>query len=721
MRRIKVKQHDMTDCAAACLAAVAAYYKLKLPLARIRQYASTDSKGTNMLGLIQAAERLGFSARGVKGTYESLKKIPLPAIAHMVVKGAMHHFVVIMNVSARYVRIMDPADGRIHKVPHEKFKKEWSGVLALLIPDEKFEAANEKVPVLKRFWFLLKPHRPVLLQVLFGALVYTMLGLSTSVFIQKVVDHVLPSGNGNLLNLMGVIMITLLLLQVFINHIKTVLTLKSGQQIDARLILGYYRHLFRLPQRFFDTMRTGEIISRVNDAFKIRIFINEVLVGVAVNIFILLFSFGLMFTYYWKLALMMLLIVPLYALIYYVSNRANRKTQRLMMEHTADLESQMVESLQAASTIRFFGLEDVANRKMEGRFIRLLHTVYASSTNALWSGNSSGFLASLFTILLLWAGAGFVLQNQITAGELLSFYALLGYFTGPVVSLVEMNRVLQDALIAAGRLFEIMDLDQEEKGQKMEFPKGMAGPICFNKVKFRYGTRAPVFDGLNLCIPRAKITALVGESGSGKSTLASLLQRIYPLESGSITIGDMDIHYCEKQSLKRLIGVVPQQVHLFSGTVAGNIAVGEFEPDFKKMLSICGRLGMAAFIDSLPDGLETEIGDNGVSLSGGQRQRLAVARALYREPDILILDEATSSLDAVAENYIRNTIFSLREEGRTIIQITHRLRTVTEADKIFVLDKGDVKETGGHQDLLQRKGYYYRMWQMQTGNLELPP
>ncbi|QEC51358.1 peptidase domain-containing ABC transporter [Anseongella ginsenosidimutans] len=717
MRKIKVKQHDITDCAAACLASVAASYKLNLPLARIRQYASTDSKGTNVLGLIQAAERLGFSARGVKGPFESLDKIPLPAIAHVVVKGTLHHFVVVVKVSAQHLRIMDPADGGIHKISAEKFKEMWTGVLVLLLPAEKFKAGNEKVPVLGRFWHLLRPHRPVLLQVLFGALVYTLLGLSTSVFVQKIVDHVLPSGNRNLLNLMGVIMITLLLLQVFINHIKTVMTLKSGQQIDARLVLGYYRHLFRLPQRFFDTISSGEIISRINDAFRIRLFINEALVTCAVNIFILLFSFGLMFTYYWKLALVMLVAVPLYALIYHASNRANRKTQRQLMERSAELESQLVESLRAAGTIRRFGLQDFANTKMEGRFIRLLRTAYVSSLNSLWAGNSSGFVSSLFTIVLLWTGAGFVLQTWITPGELLSFYALFGYFTGPVISLIGMNRTIQDALIAAGRLFEIMDLDQEEKGQKMELTRGMAGPICFNNIKFRYGARASLFNGLNLCIPRAKITALVGESGSGKSTLSSLLQRVYPLESGNITIGDVDIHYFDVESLRRLIGVVPQQIHLFSGTVIENIALGEFEPDLQKVLSICGRLGMMEFIEKLPQGLHTEIGENGATLSGGQCQLLAIARAVYREPDVLILDEATSSLDTASEKYIRDAIFSLRKEGKTIIMIAHRLSTVCGADRIIVLDNGEIKETGVHRELLQQRGSYYRMWQLQTADM----
>lgn len=715
MANIKIKQRDNTDCGAACLASVAAYYRLKLPVAHIRQYASTDKKGTSLLGLIQAAEKIGMAAKGVKGPFESLEKVPLPAIAHITIGEVRYHYVVVYKVKPRYIEIMDPARGSLRRVSCEEFKKQWTGVLMLLMPDENFRAGNSRVSVARRFWFLLKPHRGVLLQVLFGAVVYTTLGLSTSIFVQKIIDNVLPQGNGNLLNLMGLVMVVLLLFRVFINHVKTIMTLKSGQQIDARLILGYYKHLMRLPQQFFDTMRVGEIISRVNDAVKIRAFINDVLMSFAVNLFVILFSFALMFTYYWKLALVMLIIVPLYSLIYLVSDRLNRSTQRQLMERNAELESQMVESINAAGTVKRFGLEDFANLKTENRFISLLQAVYRSSVNALWTGNASDFVSSLFTILLLWVGAGFVLKNLITPGELLSFYAIFGYFTGPVSSLIGMNRTAQDALIAADRLFEIMDLEREENQPKAELTPDMIGDIEFRKVNFRYGGRVAVFRELDLHVPKGRVTALVGESGSGKTTLLSLLQRIYPLQSGTISIGGFDIRYLDNSSLRRLVSVVPQQIDLFSGNIIENIAAGEFVPDMKKLVDICSRLGVSEFIQKLPAGLHTPIGENGVNLSGGQRQLLAIARALYREPEILVLDEATSSLDSASEQNIRRAIFALRGEGKTVILIAHRLSTVSGTDKIVVLHRGRVMEEGTHRQLMARRGYYYRMWRRQNG------
>ncbi|WP_078349464.1 peptidase domain-containing ABC transporter [Mucilaginibacter pedocola] len=712
-QRIQVKQHDIMDCGAACLASITAFYNLNMPIARIRQMASTDKKGTNLLGLIEASGQMGFSAKGVKGDFDNLFEIPTPTIAHVVLGNHLQHYVVIYKVTDKFIEVMDPGDGYLHEVPHDEFKKIWTGVLLLLAPTEKFITGDKKVSVEKRFWQLLKPHKSMLLQVLLGAVVYTVLGLSTSIFLQKIVDNVLPEDNRNLLNLMGVVMVVIIFLQVFINHARTLITLKTGQQIDARLILGYYKHLLRLPQSFFDSMRVGEIISRINDAVKIRSFINEVLVMFAVNVFILIFSFALMFTYYWKLALIMLLIVPLFALIYKLSDTLNRTTQRKLMENAADLQTQLVESVNAIPTIKRFGLEDFANFKTETRFINMLKTVFTSATNSLWVGNFSSFVSTFFTVVLLWAGSAFVLDKIITPGELLSFYSIIGYFMGPVAGLIGMNKTLQDARIAADRLFEIMDMEQEPAENRADLTPDMVGNIQFKNVHFRYGTRNQVFEGLDLAIPKGQITAIVGESGSGKTTLLSLMQNIYELQSGSIMIGDYDIKYITNESLRRMVAVVPQDVHLFAGNVTENIAVGDLEPDIKRVMHICQQLEITDFIERLPNGFNTFLGENGTNLSGGQRQRLAIARALYRDPEILILDEATSSLDSESESHVQNAINLLREREKTIIVIAHRLSTIMNADKIVVLQTGKLVEEGDHNTLMKAKGQYHKMWQKQ--------
>ena len=713
MAKTTVKQHDITDCGAACLASIAANYNLQIPIARIRQYAGTDKKGTNVFGLLEAAEKLGFEAKGVRGDFDSLFKIPKPSIAHVIVKEVLHHYVVIYEVTYNYIKIMDPGDGKIHKKTHEQFKKEWTGVLVLLQPKEEFASGNEKISVYKRFWYLLRPHKFVLLQALLGAVIYTLLGFSTAIYVQKITDFVLVGGNIKLLNLLGVIMLALLFLQFIIGIFKDVFLIKSGQQIDVRLILGYYKHLLKLPQQFFDTMRVGEIISRINDAVKIRTFINGVSLNLTVNIMIIVFSFALMFSYYWKLALIMLLIIPLYIGIYIIINRLNKKTERKVMEKSADLESQLVESLNAVGTIKRFGLEDFANIKTETRFIGLLKTGYKSALNSIFSGSSSGLVSRLFTIILLWSGSYFVIDREITPGELMSFYAIIGYFTGPVASLISANKQIQNALIAADRLFEIMDLEREESENRILLKKENIGDIQFKNVAFRYGTRVEVFQNLNLNIPKGKITAIVGESGSGKSTLMSLLQNIYAIQKGNILIGNHDLKYLDNKSLRELVSVVPQKIDLFAGNVIENIAVGEFAPDMERITNICKAIGILEFVEGLPNGFGTYLGENGATLSGGQKQRVAIARALYKQPEILVLDEATSSLDSTSENYIQKAVQNLRENSKTIIIIAHRLSTIINVDKIVVLDKGQVLEEGSHDMLFTKKGHYYNLWKQQ--------
>ncbi|WP_372937829.1 peptidase domain-containing ABC transporter [Seonamhaeicola sp.] len=710
---IKIKQRDITDCGAACLASISSNYKLKLPVSKIRQMAGTDKKGTNVLGLIKAAERLGFTAKGVKGGLDALPKIPLPAIAHIVVKEVLHHYVVIYKVTKEVVEYMDPADGQIHKLSFFEFEKTWTGVLVLMVPNEDFSAGNQKVSNTKRFFYLLKPHKNVITQALIGALLYTVLGLSTSIYIQKITDFVLVDGNANLLNLLSVGMIIILLFQIFIGSAKSILMLRTGQKIDAQLILGYYKHLLKLPQRFFDTMRVGEIISRINDAVKIRAFINDTAISLIVNVFIIVFSYALMFSYSWKLALIMTLILPFYTLTYAITNRLNKKRERKLMENSAELESQLVESLNSVKTIKQFGLESFANIKTETRFITLLNTVYKSGTNSIFSTNSTEFLSKVFTIVLLWTGSLFVINQDITPGELLSFYALIGYLTGPASSLISMNKTIQNALIAADRLFEIMDLEREGDENKIELRNDLIGNINFDNIDFTYGTRTEVFKEFNLTIPKGKLTGIIGESGSGKTTIASLLQNLYPINKGSINIGERNIKYYTNSSLRKAIACVPQNLDLFAGNVIENIAVGEFRPDMEKVLEVCKSLGILPFIENLPQGFGTYLGENGASLSGGQKQRLAIARALYKDPEILIMDEATSSLDSESELFVQYTIDKLIKQGKTIVVIAHRLSTVMNADKIVVLEKGKLIEEGPHQKLYDAKGKYYQMWQKQ--------
>ncbi|QQT31946.1 peptidase domain-containing ABC transporter [Sphingobacterium multivorum] len=709
-----LKQHDIRDCGAACLASIASYYGMNVPIAKIRQHCHTDTRGTNVLGMIQGLQQMGFNAKGVKGAMEAIPQIPLPAIAHVVLKEQLQHYVVIYKVEKDKITVMDPSPGKLEKYTFEEFQKVWTGVLILMEPNEYFEQKNETISVHKRFLNLVKPHRSVVVQALVGAVVYTLLGLSTSFYIEKITDYVLIDGNTRLLNLLSVGMLVILVFQLLIGTLKSVMVLQTGQRIDKYLILGYYRHLLTLPQRFFDTMKVGEIISRVNDAVKIRAFINDIAIQAVVNILIVVFSFALMFTYFWKLALIILLVIPFYLLVYWLSNKLNKKVERRMMEESAELESHLVESLNSVKTIKQFGIETYFNSGTDNRFSHLSKTIYASVMNGLFSGTSSEFLSRLFTIILLWAGSYYVINRTITPGELLSFYALIGYFTGPVTQLIGMNKTIQNALIAADRLFEIMDLEREEQENKIHLTSDLIGDIVFDNVRFSYGSRVEVFKNFSCTIEQGKMTAVIGESGSGKTTLGALIQQLYPVQEGKICIGQYDLNYISKSSLRERIAIVPQHIDLFSGNVINNIAVGEDVPNFQRLLQVVNELDMMSFIEKLPSGFETYLGENGAMLSGGQRQRIAIARALYRNPDVLILDEATSALDSSTEQVIQRAFHRFRDSGKTMIVIAHRLSTIAEADKILVLKDGVLIEQGEHNQLLAEESAYKDMWKKQS-------
>lgn len=717
-KNTKIQQHDITDCGAACLASISAHYGLLYPIARIRQYAYTDKKGTNVLGLVEAAEKLNFTAKGVKATLNAIKKrmIPLPAIAHINIKEkGWFHYVVIYKITDKHITVMDPAYGEFQSWTYEEFEEKWTGVIVIIEPKTEFVGGNLDQSLTKKFLSLLKPHRAVMTQAIFGSLIYSVLGLSMAIYVGKITDFVLVDQNLNLLHLMGVVMILILVLRTFIDVMKSILALKTGQKIDAALILGYYKHLIRLPQSFFDTMRVGEIISRVNDAVKIRYFINNVALDLVVNVMILGFTLCIMLFYSWKMTLITLISVPLFLVIYYGFNRLNKKYHRRIMEHAADLESQLVESLNSINTIKRFGVEEYANVKTENRFVKLLKSTYTSVHGNIVAQSSIEFVSTGTTIAILWVGSTFVIDQEITAGLLMTFYALIGYVLSPISSLITANETVQSALIAADRLFQIMDLEREtDSSHKVQLSADMVGDIKFESINFRYGTRKNLFNDLSLTIQKGRTTAIVGRSGSGKTTIASLLQKIYPIAGGYIKIGSMNIEQTAEQSLRKLIGTVPQKVELFAGNIIDNIALGEFDPDMGKIVELCNALALEELVDGLPQKYETQIGEQGTSLSGGERQRIAIARALYKDPEILIMDEATSSLDSFSEKYVKRVLDKLASDGKTIILIAHRLTTIKDADSIIVLEDGAVKESGNHTSLMNTENSLYRkLWEEQ--------
>jgi ATP-binding cassette subfamily B protein len=359
------------------------------------------------------------------------------------------------------------------------------------------------------------------------------------------------------------------------------------------------------------------------------------------------------------------------------------------MKSGAVLENQLMETIQGVSTIRRFGTEEFFNTQMENKFSPLMQSVFISNRNGLLMSHLSEWITGLLMIIILWNGANLVMDHTLLPGELISFFTISAFFTIPVQALINANKPLQDSFIAADRLFEITDLEIEKNETLIteSFPEG---DIVFENVHFSYGFGDAVFKGLYFRLPMGRITAVVGESGSGKSTLLSLIQKLYVPDKGKIMIGDLDIQQLSTSMLRKRIAAVQQHVDLFEGDFISNIALGENEPDMNRMYEICQRLGLQSFIDQLPNRYHTIIREQGMNLSGGQKQRIGIARAIYKDPQILILDEATSALDGGSETKVLETLRWFWNETKTIIVIAHRASTIRQCDTIIFLNHSEM-------------------------------
>jgi ATP-binding cassette subfamily B protein len=647
-----------------------------------------------------------MTAKGIKFDKKLPEQIPTPSIAHIIVNGKLHHYVVVYKIGTHHIRFMDPSTGRIEKLSHDEFEAMWSGILIIAAPGGNYVSLDKEVSNKKRFFYLLKPHKGILIQAFIGALIYSVLGFSTSVYVQKLTDYIIVFELRQALIVAGIAMLFIIGFQIFISVLKNKMILRTGQLIDARLILGYYKHLLKLPQKFFDSMRVGEIISRINDAGKIRQFLSDTSINIILNILILVLSVIILFLFHWKLALIVTLMIPAFALVYFITNSLNRKQERIIMEKGADLESQLVESLQNIRTVKQLNLQNNMSLEVEWRFIDFLKSTYKSGINLIFSNSSSELITRSITLLLLWTGSIFILNRELTIGQLMSFYTIVGYMAGPAAGLVGINRIYQNANIAADRLFEIIDLENYENTGNFTVEDFRGKDIIFKDVNFSYGTRGDLFAGLNLTIKSGKITGIIGESGSGKSTISNLISGLYRINEGALLLGNHSIEQYKVDSIFNSVAIVPQHTDLFSGTLLKNIVPGDSDADIEKVMDICLGLGLRSFLETIPGGLNTFIGENGYTLSGGERQRISIARALYRNPSILILDEATSSLDSEAERMLLELLKAERAKGMTIILISHRLSTIRIADKIIYMDKGKVLEEGDHANLVSAGGRY---------------
>jgi ATP-binding cassette subfamily B protein len=684
------KQHDATDCGAACLSYIFHLHGLRVTIAALRQRAGTNRSGTTALGLVETAKGFGFEAKGIRCRFDDLRSLPTPGVAHVVLEGGRQHYVVVCRFQRRRVCVMDPAVGRRQWWSIDRFKSSWSNVYVVLAPASDFVGSDKQISAWQRLVTLLAPQKQVLAQAFTGIVLTTLLSLAGAIYIQKIVDTVIVDGNRNLLRLLSLGMLVVLGLRVMVGYFQSRLMLRSAQRIDAGLLLGYYRHLMRLPQSFFDTMRVGEITSRMRDVVAVRDFLNNTILSLFVNPLILAVALAAMFAYSWKLALFSLALVPAYAAIYFASDWLNRRYQREIMERSADLDAQIVVSLHSMSIVRSCGIEDEMSFRTETRLVRVLKRVWSAANAGLVIGGTGSFVTQAYSIGLLWIGADLVLDSQLTAGELMSCNALAGYITGPIVALIGMNAGIRSATTAMDRLYEVLDLEREKDEGTATLTLGARFSLEIDRLGFRYPGRLDTLKDVTLRFESGTISALVGKSGCGKSTLLAMIQRHYLPDSGNILIGGVDIQFVQLRALRSQIAYVPQKIDLLGGTVVENIAPNELQPDLPRIVELCRSVGILEFIESLPRGFQTIITENGANLSGGQKQRLAIVRALYTDAPIVLMDEPSSALDSESEAMLVETLRRMQTRGKLVILAVHNRSLLALCDQIVELQAGQV-------------------------------
>ena len=714
-----VKQPDAMDCGPACLKMVAGFYKMNFSLDSLRKKCYITREGVSFLGLSEAADSLGFRTIGVKIHFDILNEnVPMPCIVHWRQK----HFIVIYKIKNEKIWAADPAVGLI-KFTREEFVRSWAstvlddkpaGLVLIIEPTPALFKNENETEKTTGFRFLFKYfhlYRKYLFQLVLGLLLGSCIQLVIPFLTQSIIDIGINNNDLSFIYLILFAQLALVIGRMSVEFIRGWLLLHIGSRVNVAIISGFLQKLMSLPVSFFDTKLTGDILQRIEDNNRIEEFLTSASLNILFSFFNLV-VFGIVLAIYSNKILALFLAGSALYIVWvslFMKSRARLDHQRFkQMSVSGNKLINIVNGMQEIKLTQ----NELSMRWDWEKLQAILFRLKVKGLSLIqYQSAGATFINEVTNVLITIVAATAVLKNDMTLGMMLAVQFIIGQLNVPVSQIIGFFRMSQDAKMSLDRLAEVHNLEEEEPDPEVKVRKlPDKKDIYFNNLSYQYeGPRSPyALKDIDLFIEENKITAIVGTSGSGKTTLLKMLLGFYHPVAGEILVGDLRLSNLSLKVWRKKVGAVMQDGFLFPDTIAANIAPGSEEIDEDRLIKAADIANIRGFVESLPLGYNTKIGANGHGLSEGQKQRLLIARVIYKNPDIIIFDEATNSLDANNEKVIVENLSEFFE-GKTVIIVAHRLSTVRNADKIVVLDSGRIIEAGSHDDLIGKKGAYYNL------------